>query len=219
MHSFPAPHDAVGEHTGLLLERAVEPATPCLPDPPEDVLDAALRDAQAEAHGVGVTGIHEVESMRILAGFERLKASGGLRLRVLFHPPVAALPRLILEARRSAGRGIVLSMQSARLPHRHPSGGATLGQRGRGAYAFRSLLQHGAQLVFGSGVPVASLDPRVGIHAALERKGSGAPASGWHPEEKLGFVEALQGYTVASAAAAGAKIAAEQSHLVGLPTS
>jgi predicted amidohydrolase YtcJ len=78
------------------------------------------------------------------------------------------------------------------------------GERGRGAYAFRSLLQRGARLVFGSDVPVASLDPREGLYAALERKGfDGAPAGGWRPEEKLGFTDALAGYTVAAAHAAG----------------
>ena len=78
------------------------------------------------------------------------------------------------------------------------------GDRGRGAYAFRSLLRQGAQLVFGSDVPVASLDPREGIYAALERKGfDGAPRTGWRPEEKLGFSEALHAYTVAPSHAAG----------------
>jgi predicted amidohydrolase YtcJ len=77
--------------------------------------------------------------------------------------------------------------------------------RGRGAYAFRSLLQTGARLVFGSDVPVASLDPREGIYAALERRGlDGAPGKGWRPEEKLSFADALGGYTVAAAYAAGA---------------
>jgi predicted amidohydrolase YtcJ len=59
--------------------------------------------------------------------------------------------------------------------------------------------------VFGSDVPVASLDPREGFYAALERKGfDGAPAKGWRPEEKVGFTDALAGYTVAAARAAGA---------------
>jgi predicted amidohydrolase YtcJ len=51
---------------------------------------------------------------------------------------------------------------------------------------------------------VASLDPREGIYAALERKGrDGGPGRAWHPEEKLGFSEALHAYTVAPSHAAG----------------
>jgi hypothetical protein len=300
--------DANGEPSGLLLERAVELVAPYLPVPSGRVLEDAIRDAQAEAHRLGVTGIHEVESMAVLEAFGRLDAAGRLRLRVLFHPPVAALPGLITRGIRSgqgsewlalggvkmfldgslgsrtawmlepyAGtrdRGMPITgesevrdaMTSAAaagiastvhaigdaavrralellsavprlpLPHRiehfqcvHPSdldrapkAGVVLsmqpahlltdielvdrhwGDRGRGAYAFRSLLRRGARLAFGSDVPVASLDPRAGIHAALERKGfDGAPAQGWRPEEKIGFSEAIAGYTVGAAHAAG----------------
>jgi predicted amidohydrolase YtcJ len=53
--------DGNGDPTGLLLERAVELMTPHLPQPsPEDLL-AAVREAQTEAHRLGVTGIHNVE--------------------------------------------------------------------------------------------------------------------------------------------------------------
>jgi predicted amidohydrolase YtcJ len=80
------------------------------------------------------------------------------------------------------------------------------GERGRGAYAFRSLLNRGARLVFGSDVPVASIDPREGIYAALERRGfDGAPPDGWRAGEKISFMDALAAYTVSAARAAGAE--------------
>jgi len=93
--------DAAGEPTGLLLERAVELMTPHLPDPAPDALDAALRDAQGEAHRLGLTGIHDVESDAVLEAFRRLEAADRLRLRVLFHPPVASLPALVQRGVRS----------------------------------------------------------------------------------------------------------------------
>jgi predicted amidohydrolase YtcJ len=300
--------DASGEPTGLLLERAVELATPYLPEPPDAVLDHSLREAQSEAHRLGITGIHDVETMQILAAFQRMDAAGELRLRVLFHPPVAALPGLISESIRSgqgsewltvggvkmfldgslgsrtawmldpyentrdrgmpitgeqeareamttaaaAGiatvvhaigdaavrraldlmadlprlalphriehfqcvhpfdlervsqRALVLSMQPAHLLTDIPLIERHWGSRGRGAYAFQSLLMRGARLIFGSDVPVASIDPREGIYAALERRCfDGTPAEGWHPDEKLSFSQALGGYTVAPAEAAG----------------
>jgi predicted amidohydrolase YtcJ len=53
-------------------------------------------------------------------------------------------------------------------------------------------------------VPVASIDPREGLFAALERRSAaGGPAGGWRPEEKLSFDEAVRAYTVAAAHAAG----------------
>jgi Predicted metal-dependent hydrolase with the TIM-barrel fold len=67
------------------------------------------------------------------------------------------------------------------------------GARGRGAYAFESLRRRGTPMVFGSDVPVASLDPREGLYAALERRdGAGAPGGGWRPEERLGFDDAVR---------------------------
>ena len=94
------------------------------------------------------------------------------------------------------------------------------GHSGRGAHAFRSLLQRGVPLVFGSDVPVASLDPRAGIHAALERKGvNGAPATGWMSEERIGFLEAVAGYTVGAAHAVGVGIGAVCSPPGSTPTS
>lgn len=300
--------DAAGEPTGLLLERAVELMLPHLPEPPQDTLDEAILDAQREAHRLGVTGIHDVEGLVAWSAFERMEARQALKLRVLFHPPVASLPALIrrrtrsgagaghltaggiklfldgslgsrtawmlepyegssdrgmpttdeseardamrlaagagiactvhaigdaavrraldlieplpaaaiphriehfqcvhpLDLGRAATAGIVLSMQPAHLLADIPLVERHWGARGAGAYAFRSLLREGATLVFGSDVPVASIDPRTGVFAALERRADdGGPAGGWRPGEKLQFEEVLRGYTASAAVAGG----------------
>jgi predicted amidohydrolase YtcJ len=300
--------DASGEPTGLLLERAVELVVRVLPEPPRDGLDAALREAQAEAHRLGVTGIHDVEGLNVLAAFARLETAGELGLRVLFHPPVAALPDLVrrgvrsgvgnewltiggvkmfldgslgsrtawmlepyegsgdrgmpitgeaeahaamrvaasngiaaavhaigdaavrraldlmtglprvavphriehlqcvhpLDLDRAARAGIVASMQPAHLLTDIPLVDRHWGGRGQGAYAFRSLLRRGTRLVFGSDVPVASIDPRQGVFAALERRGlDQPPGAGWRPDEKLGFGDVVHAYTAGAAEAAG----------------
>jgi predicted amidohydrolase YtcJ len=301
-------HDAAGEPTGLLLERAVELMTPHLPEPPDLVLDEAVREAQAQAHRLGVTGIHNVEGARALDAFRRLEASHRLRLRVLFHPPVELLPDLVARGIRSgtgsewltiggvklfldgslgsrtawmldpytgtrdrgmaittaaqaqaavhtaaasgiaatihaigdaavrraldllsgarraavphriehfqcvhpqdldraAAAGVVVSMQPAHLLTDIPLVERHWGERGGGAYAFRSLLRRATPMVFGSDVPVASIDPREGVYAALERRGhNGGPAGGWHSEEKLGFEETVRCYTLGAARAGG----------------
>lgn len=300
--------DASGEPTGLLLERAVDLVAKVVPAPSTEILDDAMREAQAEAHRLGVTGIHDVEDERAWRSFRRLEDSGELRLRVLFHPPVGSLPDLIRRGARSgvgtawlgmggvklfldgslgsrtawmlepyeggrdrgmpvagegeareamhaaATNGIAVTVHAigdaavrraldlleglprAALPHRiehlqcvHPADLARAaragvvasmqpahlltdiplvdrhwGSRGRGAYAFRSLLRRGTALVFGSDVPVASIDPREGVYAAMERKGfGGTPHGGWRPEEKLDFESVVRGYTTAAARASG----------------
>jgi predicted amidohydrolase YtcJ len=300
--------DATGEPTGLLLERAVELVSRLVPPPSAEILDDAMRDAQSEAHRLGVTGIHDVEDARAWASFRRLEESGELQLRVLFHPPVASLPDLVRrgarsgagspwlgmggvklfldgslgsrtawmlepyegtrdrgmpvagegEARdamrlaashgiavtvhaigdaavrraldlleelpraalphriehlqcvhradlaRAARAGVVASMQPAHLLTDIPLVDRHWGGRGRGAYALHSLLQRGTVVVFGSDVPVTSIDPREGVYAALERKGfDGTPGRGWRPEEKIGFEDVVRGYTAAAAHASG----------------
>jgi predicted amidohydrolase YtcJ len=106
---------------------------------------------------------------------------------------------------RAAQVGLVLSMQPAHLLTDISLVDRHWGSRGEGAYAFRSLLNAGAHLVFGSDVPVASIDPRDGVYAALERvNAEGAPAGGWNKIQRLGLMETLRAYTMEAARAAGA---------------
>jgi hypothetical protein len=93
--------DASGEATGLLLERAQELVIACLPATDSERLVGLIRDAQGVAHRLGITGIHDVEGPEVLAAFRALEAAGELRLRVLFHPPIAQLPVLLAHGVRS----------------------------------------------------------------------------------------------------------------------
>lgn len=93
--------DPAGEPTGILLERAVDLVRRALPPSDPAAILAGLRDAQQAAHRLGLTGIHNVEGPDALRGFCSLEASGDLRLRVLFHPPVAQLGDLLAAGVRS----------------------------------------------------------------------------------------------------------------------
>jgi hypothetical protein len=69
-------------------------------------------------------------------------------------------------------------------------------------YAFRSLLDAGATLAFGSDWTVAPLDPLLGLDAAVTRRTlDGANPDGWVPEERVTLHEALTAYTRAAARA------------------
>ena len=70
-------------------------------------------------------------------------------------------------------------------------------------YVFRSLLDKGANLTFGSDWTVAPLDPLTGIHAAVTRKTrDNKNPGGWFPGEKISVAEALRCYTLNNAYAA-----------------
>jgi predicted amidohydrolase YtcJ len=61
--------------------------------------------------------------------------------------------------------------------------------RTRRAFRFRSLLDAGATLTFGSDAPVAPLDPWLAIAAAVHRTRDERPS--WHPEQEIAIAEAL----------------------------
>ena len=73
-------------------------------------------------------------------------------------------------------------------------------ERAKTTYAFRSLLDSGATLAFGSDWTVAPLNPILGIYAAATRRTiDGKNSKGWVPEQKISVEEAVRGYTVGSA--------------------
>jgi predicted amidohydrolase YtcJ len=68
------------------------------------------------------------------------------------------------------------------------------------SYAFRSLLDAGAMLAFGSDWSVAPLSPILGIDAAVNRRTlDDKHPEGWFPEQKISAEEALRAYTYGSA--------------------
>jgi len=79
------------------------------------------------------------------------------------------------------------------------------GARGRWAYPFRSLLARGTRMAFGSDCPVEQFDPLPGIYAAVtRRRADGSPGTdGWQPQERLTAEQAVHGFTMGNAYAAG----------------
>ncbi len=80
-------------------------------------------------------------------------------------------------------------------------------ERSKGAYAFRSLLNNGATLVFGSDWPGTNAaeyynHPKYLLHAAVNRTTiMGLPEGGWFPEEKISLEDAINAYTINAARA------------------
>ena len=138
-----------------------------------------------------------------LAAYLRAGAAPGVRHR-LEH--LETLPDDLVAAIPAAG--VVASMQPIHLRYVRGDGtGSWAGRLGptRAARAFRTrdLLDHGAILALGSDWPVAGDDPRLGMAAARLRRLPGAPDThAVTPDQALTALEALEGYTVACAAAA-----------------
>lgn len=73
-------------------------------------------------------------------------------------------------------------------------------ERGRTTYAFRSLIDAGAHVAFGSDWSVAPATPIEGIYAAVTRRTlDGANPDGWVPQQKISVEQALHAYTTEAA--------------------
>jgi predicted amidohydrolase YtcJ len=105
---------------------------------------------------------------------------------------------------RFAALGVIASMQPTHATSDMPWAEARVGpERITGAYAWRRLLDAGARLALGSDFPVESVDPRLGLYAAVTRQDrEGHPSGGWRADQALSIAEALRGFT-ADAAYAG----------------
>ncbi|HYX82342.1 MAG TPA: amidohydrolase [Gemmatimonadales bacterium] len=73
-------------------------------------------------------------------------------------------------------------------------------ERIKTTYAFRTLLDTDAPLAFGSDWTVASLDPMMGVYAAVTRRTlDNKNPGGWVPDQKISVGEALRAYTYGNA--------------------
>ena len=73
-------------------------------------------------------------------------------------------------------------------------------ERIKGAYAWKTMLDHGVRLAFGTDWPVEIINPMRGLHACITRQlPDGTPSGGWQPQEKVTIDECIRAYTARSA--------------------
>lgn len=103
--------------------------------------------------------------------------------------------------------GTIASMQPVHQTSDRTMAEARLGEaRLGGAYAWRSMLQNGSRLAFGSDFPVESPDPWAGWAASFTRQdASGQPFGGWRPEEAVTREQGWAGFTIGAAYAGQAE--------------
>ena len=172
----------------------------------EHLFELARRAADSglgmTVHAIGDRANHEVlDAYEQLRGYERQHGLPSLRHRIehvqILHPDDTA---------RLAQLNIIASMQPIHATSdMHAADNFWGAERVPYAYAWRTQLNHGATLAFGSDAPVESPNPFWGIHAAVtRRRPDGSPnPGGWVPAQKLTRSEAVAAYTLGPAYAAG----------------
>ena len=187
-----APYESQPDNTGIVVT------------PPDELWRLISGAAEAgfpiSVHAIGDRAVREV--LDVIGEWE---ATRGATIRLpmpqriehvqVMHPD---------DLGRLAAHQIVGSVQPIHLQSDWRTADRVWGGRARYAYAFRSLLDRGTALAFGSDAPVAPPNPMLGIYAAVTRQDDkGEPAGGWYPEERLTMAEAIAGYTLGPARLSG----------------
>jgi predicted amidohydrolase YtcJ len=178
------------------------PATSGIPSPellhPEEMY-AEMRDADRAGLQIAVHAIGDRAIRTILDMFEKLEMENGvserrLRIEHAQHLSPADIPRF-------AKLHVVASMQPYHAIDDGRWADKRIGpERVKTTYAFRSLLDAGAVLAFGSDWFVAPMNPLAGIYAAVTRRTlDGKNPDGWVPQQKISVAEAVHAYTMGSA--------------------
>jgi predicted amidohydrolase YtcJ len=191
---------SLGSHTAAMLRP--------FDDAPADsgLLVSSPESLYARTSGADRAGLHVMvhaigdRAIRIqLDNYERVERENGpadrrFRIEHAQHIAPADLPRF-------ASLGVIASMQ----PYHEMDDGRwaepIIGhERSLTTYAFRSLLDSGAHLAFGSDWSVAPPTPIEGIYGAVTRETlDGKHPGGWIPEQKITVEQALRAYTSGAA--------------------
>lgn len=164
------------------------------PDELRTMIKAAdAADIKLAIHAIGDKAIDEaIAAMRASAG-SAIKARR-YRIEHFQHPSAAAI-KAMAEAQIIASMQPYHAIDDGRWAEKRIGA-----DRIRTTYAFKSILDAGGVLSFGSDWPVAPLSPLTGIEAAVDRQTiDGANPDGWQPQEKITVEQALRAYTRANA--------------------
>jgi predicted amidohydrolase YtcJ len=186
---FFEPYNDAPKTRGLLFDQML----------PEGIMLKRVEGADKAGLQVMIHAIGDEANYRILEIYRETAEANGVRDR-RFRIEHAQHLRSS-EIPRFGSQKVIASMQ----PYHEADDGRWCDKRigptrSKGTYAFRSLLDTGTVLAFGSDWTVAPLNPLEGIKAAVTRQTlDGKHPDGWHPEQKISIDEAVHAYTVGSA--------------------
>ena len=196
---------SLGSRTAALLAPyGDDPGNSGLPQYDQITLNHMARERLAAGFQIGFHAIGDCGVEMALAAFAdgmayaKEKNSTGdprdLRLRVE-HAQVTTWEQID----RFAKLGVVASMQPNHLLTDMNWAMKRLGaERARRSYAWRSFLNDGVPLGFGTDYPVEPISPFRGVYAAVTRKNE-AGTREYFPDEKLTIEEAIKAYTSGAA--------------------
>ena len=161
---------------------------------------------RALAGGLSVA-FHAIGDRAVRVSLDAFEAAGEARARVTLPPRIEHVQLLDPADRpRFARLGVAASMQPQHCVSDMELVRRWWGARAERSYPWRSLLESGALLAFGSDAPVEPPRPALGLHAAVTRqRPDGTPAAGFVPSQRITLDQALDACTRGAARLAGAE--------------
>jgi predicted amidohydrolase YtcJ len=193
----------LGSRTASMLEPFHDdPRTRGLAQYTDAQLDSLVTAADAAGLQVILHAIGDAGNRQALDAFERAARRNGPMERRHRVEHAQVLDREDIP--RFAKLGVIASMQPTHATSDMRWVETRIGRERavEGAYVWRSLLDAGAKVIFGTDFAVEPMDPVEGIYSAVTRQSReepGTPPGGWLPEQRLTREEAIRLYTAASA--------------------
>ena len=157
----------------------------------QEMKDAYGRGYQIATHAIGDGAVNQVINTYIKLMNENPRMDPRLRIE---HFQIAQVP----DIRRIGEYGILPAMQPT-----HATSDKSMaedrigGERMKGAYAWRKVIDSGNIIIGGSDAPVELVNPYHGLYAAVTRQDrSGQPQGGWYIVEAMTREEALKAFTI-----------------------
>ena len=191
----------LGSGTALMFEPFADaPGQSGLAQYSEQEFDELIDRAYANGFQVGTHAIGDKGVSWVLKAIEKAeKKYGQKNLRYRIEHAQIIKPE---DIKKFKELGVIASMQPTHCTTDMRFCEQRIGrERSKYAYAWKSLLESGAKLAFGSDWPVEPLDPRRGLYSAVTRKNieHDFPEGGWFPEQTLTLAEAIECFTSGSA--------------------
>jgi hypothetical protein len=160
-------------------------------------MESLVNSAAAAGLQVAVHAIGDRANTEMLDLYERVGGLAVVARRFRIEHAQHVRPQ---DFARFAKLGVIASMQ----PYHAIDDGRWMEdriglERSRTSFAWRSMLDAGVRLAFGTDWPIAPLNPLLGIWAAVTRQTlDNRHPEGWIPEQRLTLEEALLAYTQGS---------------------
>lgn len=190
----------LGSATALFFEPFEdEPGTSGLSQMPYDELEKKVLICDSMGFQIGIHAIGSKANNWVLNAYEKAGEVNGERKSR--HRIEHAQILIKEDIPRFSELGVIASMQPTHCITDKRFCEKRIGkERSKYAYPWKSLLNEGAKIAFGTDYSVEPLNPMEGLYAAVTRKDRmGEEGDGWFPEEKLSMEEAIRLYTLGSA--------------------